>query len=326
MITRRNFVQLAGTSMVGAASVAAAASPLGSLPARPTSVAEDFVFPEWIAAMRAAAEDRGNSADRAFARVFSASWVEAGRNLSTAVLSTLPAPGVELFEPSVAHALAIEANDRLAERVRGRNGGAGLATISAFDPHAAKEAERAIGKLRLSGLSLGANRGKRLDHHSLWDIYAFAQSADVAIYLPASYAPSAGDAPYRAAGAPGVMAGASQDSAKHAEQLIFGGVLDQFPNLKVVLARLGEGAPYWHMRLEDTYALRKNEGLSVPKRKISDYFGDNIFLTLADVESPEVAEFCSRATGHRGLMGVSACNSNFEAAQGRLSIARAFNV
>ena len=322
MVTRRNFVRLFGTSMIGVGSTAVAASPLRLADARPGSIAEDFVFPEWLAAVKAVAIHRGNSADRAFAKALSNERILPGGKNAIAALSTLPAPGVELFEPSIARGLAIEANDRLAER---SGSAAGLATLSAFDPRAAQEAERAIIRLGLSGLSLGANRGKSLDHRSLWSIYELAQSAGVAIYLPAAYAPSFGDAPYRAGGAPGVMAGASRDSARHAEQLIFGGVLDQFPDLKVVLARLGEGAPYWYMRLTETYALRKDAGLPVPKRDIRDYFSKNIFVTLTDVETAEVAEFCQRSTRNRTLLG-PAGSSGFAASHGEYAVARAFRV
>lgn len=188
------------------------------------------------------------------------------------------------------------ANDRLAEKVHGTSGMAGLATLAAFDPLAVKEAERAITRLGFAGLSLGANRGLRLDHRSLWPVYEYAASARVPIYLPAAYTADAGEAPYRTLGSAGVIAGASADSGRHATQLIFGGVLDAFPDLTVVLSRMGEGTPYWYGRINETYdAVLEADG-NLPQRPAHDYFGANLLLTTTDM-TPHTVQFCSALLG-----------------------------
>ncbi|MGI4880899.1 MAG: amidohydrolase family protein [Janthinobacterium lividum] len=282
----------------------------GAAPQYPATIVEDFVMPEWLAAIKGQVAASGNDGSRALLAALQQDRVTFGRikQIDGHVISVLPAPGVELFAPDQARDMAMLVNDRLAGRATlTGNRIPAFATLSAFDPHVAREAERAIGKLHLSGLALGANRGKRLDHRSLWDLFAFAQAASVPVYLPVSYAPGAGDRPYRALGAAGILAGASLESARHSQQLIFGGVLDAFPKLTVILARLGEAATYWHAELVETYAVRKAAGASLPQRSIDDYFETNIRLTTADMETALTIETCRQAAGEGGLFGSATC-------------------
>jgi Amidohydrolase len=301
MTSRREFLRTStlALSTVGLASLPGMTQAFARSRFSRISVGETFVFPEWLSAMAEMTGHNPHSADRTFRSV----WQSAGVSLSTPVQSgelslvTLPAPGVEPFDVSQARSLAIQANDRLAEKVDGSSSLGGLATIAAFDPLAAREAERAITRLGLVGLSLGANRGMRLDHRSLWPVYEYAASAAVPVYLPAAYSSLAGDAPYRVLGSAGVIAGAAADSGRHATQLIFGGVLDAFPDLTVVLARMGEGTPYWYGRIQETYAAVQEATGALPKRPAHEYFSDNILLTTADM-TPQTVEFCSALLGN----------------------------
>lgn len=292
---RREFLTVsaaaAGLGLAGVPSQVLAA-------ARPAliGVGETFISPEWLTAMDLAISGSSDRGDRAYWRAFlkSASATDAVRP----GLVSLPAPGVELFEAGEARTLARRSNDQLAELAR-RSGGAvrGLATISARDEDAAGEAARAVDVLGLSGVSLSANRDVRLNDRSLWPLYDVAQAAGVAIYLPARYSPSTLDAPYRARGAGGVLAGAAADSAAHANQLIFGGVLDAFPKLNFVLARLGEGAPYWHSEIVRTSEVLRDAGHEAPRRHAAEYFETNLLLTTADMVSADTAQFCRAVIG-----------------------------
>ena len=300
MTSRREFLRTStlAVSTVGLASLPGLTQAFSGARFERISLGETFVFPQWLSAMTEITGHKPHSADRTFWNV----WQSAGASPFTPVrpgelsLVTLPAPGVEPFGISQARSLAIEANDRLAEKVAGSSGLAGLGTIAAFDPMAVREAERAIFRLGLAGLSLGANRGMRLDHRSLWPVYEFAASARVPVYLPAAYTSLAGDAPYRTLGSAGVIAGAAADSGRHATQLIFGGVLDAFPDLTVVLSRMGEGTPYWYGRIQETYAAAQDAAIPLPKRPAHEYFNDNIWLTTTDM-TPQTVQFCSALLG-----------------------------
>jgi predicted TIM-barrel fold metal-dependent hydrolase len=309
MTNRRDFLRQS--------SVAACITAFGALPAVATglvdakchrlSIGENFVFPAWLSAINATAQSVGNRGDRAFSAALSRRMPMLGAPSADAVPGTrqvvgLPAPGLELFEVRQARNLSIQANDLLAERV-GTSAGrlAGLASIAASDPLAVKEAERAINHLKLSGLSLGATRGISLDHPTLRPIFEFAAANKVPVYLPAAYSTAVDDSPYRALGTAGVITGAAADSSRHATQLIFGAVLDDYPALRVVLGRLGEGTPYWYGQLQEAYRGVKNSGRAFPNRAAADYFSENIFLTTADM-SPRVLGFCDRMLGKSRLL------------------------
>jgi predicted TIM-barrel fold metal-dependent hydrolase len=307
MTSRREFLcsSTLALSAAGLASVSRWASAFAGSASDRISISESFVTPQWLSAMADVTASGTNSADTAFWRTWQAggaSMLDRARHAAATAddltLLTLPAPGLEPFDARRARYLATHANDQLAEVIAASRGRmAGLATVAAFDAAAAREAERAIRQLGLAGISLGANRGLRLDHHSLRPIYEFANAARVPIYLPAAYAPQAGETPYRAAGRAGVITGAAADSGNHATQLIFGGVLDAYPSLIVVIARLGEGAPYWYGTVQDTYAALKNSGGASPKRPAHEYFRDNILLTTSGM-SADTLQYCSAMLGN----------------------------
>lgn len=262
-------------------------------------VSETFTFPEWVDAIHSLEAD-GTRADRAFSAALRAYQPTA---MSDALqLLTLPAPGVEPFAAGRAAGLARLANDRLAAHVRSSGGRInGLATVSAFDSGAVNEARRAIKELGLAGINLGSNRGMRLDMPNLRPLFAFAESAHVPVYLPASYAPLAGDSPYRAAGRAGVITGSAADSGQHLMQLVYGGVLDEFPRLMVIAGRLGEGTPYWYGRVQEVHAALAAAGRRLPGRAPDEYFKRNILLTTADM-SADTLQFCSRMLGNGSVM------------------------
>jgi predicted TIM-barrel fold metal-dependent hydrolase len=305
MTSRREFLRRStfALSTLGMATLPNLSQAFGQIPSERLSIGETFVFPQWLAAMAAVAEGSRQRADRAFWGTLQTrlSVLDQLRDRALAAdalnLITLPAPGVEPFEVALARRLSMLGNDQLAQSVDAAGGRlAGLATISAFDPLAVREADRAITGLKLAGLNLGANRGLRLDHPALRPIYEFAAATRVPLYLPAAYTSIGGDAPYRVLGTAGVITGAAADSGGHLTQLIYGGVLDAYPSLTVIMARLGEGTPYWYGEMHDTYTAIERSGGSLPRRPIHEYFRDNILLTTTDM-TPQTLKFCSAMLG-----------------------------
>lgn len=295
-ISRRQFILSSSAGVLGAGAASLLESKALAFTPSHASIVESFAPAEWRRAFATAVEAGGHAGDLAFWQAFTAERVTP--DLDERQILTLPAPGVELFGPRLAQRIAAISNDRLAEEVaKGAVGGMG--TVSAFDRDAGREAERAIGQLGLCGLSLGANRGMRLDAKQLWPVYEVAQAASVPVYLPASYSVRVGDAPYRQLGRAGIIAGASSDSSAHATQLIFGGVLDAFPGLNVILGRLGEAAPYWYTQLVGIEA--GLQGAHRPQRSVSDYFRTNIHLITAEMQSAGTLQFCSTILGKTGV-------------------------
>ncbi len=73
--------------------------------------------------------------------------------------------------------------------------------------------------------------------------------------------------------------GFSAEVSLHALRLIFSGVFDTFPRLKIILGHLGEALPYWMWRI-DNHWLRGPGGKRL-KKKPSDYIRDNFFITTS---------------------------------------------
>jgi len=202
-------------------------------------------------------------------------------------------PGVQgEKETAKAIARARESNDFLAERVaRHPDRLAGFAALPMQDPEAAAdELERAVKELGFKGsLVNGHTDGVYLDAPRYDVFWARMQALDVPLYL---HPANAKVDPFSFADHPellGATWGWGVETGSHALRLLFGGVFDRFPNLKIVLGHMGEGLPYLRWRFDSRFAVY-NQGVELA-RKPSEYFGSNIVITTSGV--------CS----HPALMG-----------------------
>lgn len=211
---------------------------------------------------------------------------EAG--VSLAVLSTT----IEsLFgvEGSVDHAVIGEVNDWLAELVKHNPGRlAALATIDPFSGEiAAREAERAIGELGLSGLVIdSARNGKFIGDPVARATFAVAAKYRVPVFVHPINAPQADI----------LVAGAGKLGNSHGRGLMNGvaflsvletGLLDEFPDLDLVFATLGLGAIVQASR-GGRYA-RQNRAEGLRPNIYFDTMGDDpsIIAILAEFFGPE---------------------------------------
>jgi predicted TIM-barrel fold metal-dependent hydrolase len=208
-------------------------------------------------------------------------------------LLSLGIPGVQMFERETAVALATISNDRLSEVVRRhptRFGG--LAAFAPQDPNAAaKEMERAINKLKLNGFLVNSHTNNAyLDAPQFWPILEAAQALDAPLYIHPR-APSDGmAAPFSDYRLEGSAWGYGAETGTHVMRLIFSGVLDRFPRLRIVIGHMGEALPFWMWRLDfmgapGSRAGRKNQ------LKPSEYFRRNLAITTSGVEDPLALRF-----------------------------------
>ncbi|MDW3688138.1 amidohydrolase family protein [Cupriavidus sp. CV2] len=197
-------------------------------------------------------------------------------------------PGVQ-GETDRAAALgrARENNDFLAAQVaRHPTRFAGFAALPMHDPvTAADELERAVKQLGFKGsLVNGHTQGVYYDAPEYDAFWERMQALDVPMYL---HPTDAFVAPHVYAGHPeisGAAWGWGVETASHALRLVFGGVFDRFPRLKLILGHMGEGLPFQRWRFDSRFAVYSH-GIKLAK-KPSEYIGSNIVITTSGVCSP----------------------------------------
>lgn len=193
-------------------------------------------------------------------------------------------PGPQGFDADIAVPMARDANDRLFEAVRAHpDRFAGFAALATAAPEAAAdELERTVTKLGFKGAMIhGHTRGSFLDEKRYWVIFERAQALGVPIYLhPTVPHPDAMKAYFqgyedlcRAAW------GFAVDTSCHFLRIVFAGVFDAYPDLKIVLGHLGEGLPFAMHRLNDhTYRAAARRGL---QKTPLQYLKDNLLVTTS---------------------------------------------
>lgn len=208
---------------------------------------------------------------------------------------SLSMPGVQIFERDTAVALARVANDRLSEAVRRHpTRFAGLASFAPQDPGAAaREMQRAIGALKLNGFIVNSHtENAYLDDQRYWPIFEAAEALDAPLYIHPR-APSDGmAAPFRDYRLEGAVWGYGVETGTHVLRLMFSGVFDRFPRLRVVIGHMGEALPFWLWRLDFMGAPGARGAARRNQLKPSEYFQRNIAITTSGVEDPLALRFC----------------------------------
>ncbi|MGY4399148.1 5-carboxyvanillate decarboxylase [Sphingomonas sp. UYAg733] len=215
-------------------------------------------------------------------------------------------PGVQMFEPGPASALAIATNDHLAAAIsRHPRRFAGLACFAPHDPGSAtKEMERAVKTLGLNGFIVNSHTGNLyLDDPRFSPILEAAQALDRPIYLHPR-APSNGmAAPFRDYSMGGSIWGFGVEAGTHAVRMILSGVFDRYPRLRIVLGHMGEALPFWMWRLDHMAARRAKDGRMKPLSLApSEYFRRNFAVTTSGFESPDVLDLVIKTAGIENVM------------------------
>lgn len=171
------------------------------------------------------------------------------------VLSTAPFFFNYHLDVETALAASREINDEIAEAVRGHpTRFSGLATVPLQDAGAAiKELERAMG-LGLKGAEVCTHvNGRNHDDPALFPFFQAAQRMGAFIFFH-PHAPAASDrtGSYYL----GNLIGNPLDSTIAIASLIFGGVLDRLPDLKLCFAHGGGYACYGIGRMDRGFAVR----------------------------------------------------------------------
>jgi len=160
------------------------------------------------------------------------------------------------------------------------------ATLPMQDPKAAAtELTRAVQQLGFKGaLVNGHTQGRYYDDRAYDELWDRLQALDVPLYLHPIDFPSVPVSFEGHAELNGATWGWGVETATHALRLLFGGVFDRFPRLKVILGHMGEGLPFQRWRFDSRFAAYPH-GLTL-QRAPSEYIGRNIVITTSGVCSP----------------------------------------
>lgn len=187
-------------------------------------------------------------------------------------------------DAAVAVTRARESNDFLAAQIaRHPSRFGGFATLAMQSPDAAiDELTRTVTTLGFKGaLVNGHTFGTYYDERAYDPFWACLQALDVPLYLhptDAYVTPRVFDGHPELAGA---AWGWGVETGTHALRLLFGGVFDRFPGVKVILGHMGEGLPFLRWRFDSRFAVYSH-GVTL-ERQPSDYFGRNLLITTSGV-------------------------------------------
>jgi 5-carboxyvanillate decarboxylase len=202
---------------------------------------------------------------------------------------SLSTPGCEQFGAAEGTALSQKTNEALAKAIaKHPDRFIGLAALAPQSPEeAARELERAVKELGLKGAKINSHiRGSYLDDKKYWPIFEVAQSLDVPVFLHPNTPSPAAIKLYEDYGfaLAGPTWGFSAEAALHAMRLIYSGVFDSYPNLKIVLGHLGEGLIFWIYRID--FSFKKpwmEEVRPVIKKPPSEYIRQNFWVNTSGV-------------------------------------------
>jgi 5-carboxyvanillate decarboxylase len=222
---------------------------------------------------------------------------------------SITAPGLQVFDAATAVGLATSYNDQLAEAIRAHpDRFSGLAAIAPQDPPAAaRELERAVRTLGLKGALINSHtQGEYLDDSKFWPIFEAAEALSVPIYIHPQTPPPRMIEPFLDCGLDGAVYGFAVETGLHMLRIIFAGVFDRFPGLKVVVGHLGEGIPYWLFRVDFFHAgmvrTQRYDKIKPLQRKPSDYLKENFYVTSSGMAWEPVIMYARSVLGADRVM------------------------
>ncbi len=208
------------------------------------------------------------------------------------MILSLNAPTVQgIADVGRANEIARKANDFLAAEVAKRpDRFAALAALPMQDPDlAARELDRCVKELGFCGaLANGFSNGGAPDTAIYYDLpqyrpfWATLQNLGVPFYLhPRNPLPSWAKIYEGHSWLLGPTWAFGVETATHALRLMGSGLFDEFPRLQIILGHMGEGLPASMWRIDNRNNWAKVPHRCPAKRKMSEYFAENFYLTTA---------------------------------------------
>jgi len=198
--------------------------------------------------------------------------------------------GANLLSPSEGPAFAMQYNDLIAERIAGfESRFTAFAHLPMTAPlAAADELERAVNQHNFCGAMIrGLTDDKFLDQPEFAPIFERAEKLDVPVYLHPGLPPK-GVADIYYSGLPGHSGmaealacygwGWHSETALHVLRLLYAGIFDKYPKLKLIIGHMGEMLPMMMIRSER--AFKPGNG-GDNQRTLTDTFHEQLFITTS---------------------------------------------
>ena len=217
---------------------------------------------------------------------------------------SLVTPGVELFELSLARELAQLTNDRIAAACRKHpDRFTGLAAVALQDVEfSITELRRAVTELGLRGVIVNSHsQGTYLDAPEFEEFWATAAELGVPVYLHPNTPSDGLIGPLLDAGLDGAIFGFGVETGMHLIRIIFSGVFDRYPDLRLVVGHLGEALPFWASRIDYFHGVQERTGRYPSRPHLehapSHYLRTNIWLTTSGMASEPAIMFSRSVVG-----------------------------
>ena len=237
--------------------------------------------------------------------------------LTTQVLS-FSTPSIDELYPDNQKAiyLAIELNDLVYDAMKRHPGRfQGFAAVAVHDTVAAtKELERCIDKLHFCGWLTHSNFGKMdyLDAKKYWPLLEIAEHFNIPIYIHPTVPLMEEFTQYNFV-LSGPPLGFQFDTALCLMRMIYAGVFNEFPKLRVILGHLGEALPILMPdRLDWAY---KNKGIANNaqfiktrprlKKTPSEVINENVYITTSGRFSKPALDYTMSILGEDRIMFAS---------------------
>jgi len=178
---------------------------------------------------------------------------------------SLAMPGVDFLEPRLGWDLARIVNDEIAKVVeKYPDKFLGMATVPLQDTKKAiDELDRTINMLGLRGVEIFSNvAGKPLDDEELWPFYERVTKLDVPILIhPTKPVMAETMMEYGLANVVGFLF----DTTLAILRIVFGGILEKYPALKIILPHMGSTIPYLIGRIDHQCRINPKCGAKISK-------------------------------------------------------------
>ena len=196
-----------------------------------------------------------------------------------AALSCAPRQFYYSTEPTLGHESSQVVNDGIYKAVKeNKTTHVGLGTVPLQDTDLAiKELKRCVNELGFKGLQIGARikEDEELSSERLYPFWEAAQELNVPMLIHPSSFSSPRLSEYHMMN----IIGNPLDTTVGVHYLIFGGVLEKFPNLKFVLSHGGAFTSHYFARMDHAYGARPDCREDI-HRKPSYYLSKFYFDTL----------------------------------------------